>query len=84
MLRIITRQNVTFCPHDEIPISGFLMCLGGERGIRTLGTVARTLLFESSTFNHSVTSPLQPIVTDCRVYFRASHRVNFVLQSPLF
>ena len=34
------------------------MC-GGERGIRTLGTVARTRDFQSRTFGHSVTSPLQ-------------------------
>ncbi len=32
-----------------------LVC--GEGGIRTLGTVARTLDFQSSTFDHSVTSP---------------------------
>ena len=31
---------------------------GGERGIRTLGRVAPTLVFETSTFNHSVTSPV--------------------------
>jgi hypothetical protein len=31
--------------------------VGGERGIRTLGTVAGTPLFESGTFNHSVISP---------------------------
>jgi hypothetical protein len=30
---------------------------GGERGIRTLGGVAPSLVFETSTFNHSVTSP---------------------------
>ena len=30
---------------------------GGEGGIRTLDTVARILLFESSAFNHSATSP---------------------------
>ena len=32
---------------------------GGERGIRTLGTVARTRDFQSRTFGHSVTSPEQ-------------------------
>ena len=32
---------------------------GGERGIRTLGTVARTRDFQSRTFGHSVTSPQQ-------------------------
>ena len=30
---------------------------GGEGGIRTHGTVSRTLAFEASTFNRSVTSP---------------------------
>ena len=30
---------------------------GGEGGIRTHGTLARTPVFETSTFNHSVTSP---------------------------
>ena len=30
---------------------------GGERGIRTLGTVARTRDFQSRTFGHSVISP---------------------------
>ena len=30
---------------------------GGRGGIRTLGAVSGTLLFESSTFNHSVTLP---------------------------
>ena len=31
--------------------------LGGEGGIRTLGTVAGSLVFETSQFNHSCTSP---------------------------
>ena len=30
---------------------------GGEGGIRTLGTREGTLVFETSTFGHSVTSP---------------------------
>ena len=32
--------------------------LCGERGIRTLGTVTRTLPFQGSSFNHSDTSPV--------------------------
>jgi hypothetical protein len=32
---------------------------GGERGIRTLGTVTRSRDFQSRTFGHSVTSPEQ-------------------------
>lgn len=34
---------------------------GGERGIRTLGTVAGSLVFETSQFNHSCTSPRRPV-----------------------
>ena len=30
---------------------------GGERGIRTLGTVTRTTVFETVPFNHSGISP---------------------------
>ena len=30
---------------------------GGERGIRTLGTLARSTVFETVLFNHSSTSP---------------------------
>ena len=32
---------------------------GGERGIRTLGTLARSTVFETAPFNHSGTSPHQ-------------------------
>ena len=35
---------------------------GGEGGIRTHGTVSRTLAFEASTFNRSVTSPQWSVV----------------------
>ncbi len=31
---------------------------GGEGGIRTHGALARPTVFETATFNHSVTSPL--------------------------
>ena len=37
--------------------SGFVLCNGGEGGIRTHGTLARTPDFESGTFDHSATSP---------------------------
>ena len=33
--------------------------VGGERGIRTLGTFVRTTVFETATFNHSAISPQQ-------------------------
>ena len=48
-------------PNPRKPHSGRLAtsCVEvcGEGGIRTLGTVTRTLDFQSSTFDHSVTSP---------------------------
>ncbi len=31
--------------------------IGGERGIRTLGTLARSTVFETAPFDHSGTSP---------------------------
>ena len=39
------------------PCGGFFLLLGGEGGIRTHGTLARTPDFESGTFDHSATSP---------------------------
>ena len=33
------------------------MITGGERGIRTPGTLARSTVFETAPFNHSGTSP---------------------------
>ena len=35
----------------------FAGATGGGRGIRTLGTVARTTVFETAPFNHSGTPP---------------------------
>ncbi len=35
--------------------------LSGEGGIRTLGELAPTLVFETSTIGHSVTSPGFPV-----------------------
>ena len=48
------------CEHRRVPTPHLVVLRGGscgEGGIRTLGTVARTLDFQSSTFDHSVTSP---------------------------
>ena len=36
--------------------------IGGEGGIRTLGTIASTPDFESGTFDHSATSPNQQTI----------------------
>ena len=52
---------------------------GGEGGIRTHGTVSRTLAFEASTFNRSVTSPrsVQSFYQRrCRPRYAAFHRVH--------
>ena len=37
------------------------MSVGGEGGIRTHGTFARTPDFESGTFDHSATSPVSKL-----------------------
>src|ERR1700728_5434552 len=57
---------------------------GGEGGIRTHGTVSRTLAFEASTFNRSVTSPwLFAIVTDALVYGQCTRSWrNVILADP--
>ena len=42
--------------NDKIVSYDFIIS-GGERAIRTLGTFARSLVFETSAFSHSATSP---------------------------
>ena len=45
---------------EVVEASCNLVC--GEGGIRTHGTVTRTLDFESSAFDHSATSPTGPFL----------------------
>ncbi len=52
---------------------------GGEGGIRTHGTVSRTLAFEASTFNRSVTSPRSVV----SFYQRGYRRGYGVLRAEL-
>ena len=40
-----------------IVLYDFFDCNGGEKGIRTLDTVARIHAFQACAFNHSATSP---------------------------
>ncbi len=40
----------------------YIIHLGGERGIRTLGAVAHTLPFQGSRLNHSRISPSGPTI----------------------
>ena len=69
---------------------------GGERGIRTLGTVARTRDFQSRTFGHSVISPQQifsakkffselPILTNenypCKLFAKLSSHLEIKSRS---
>src|SRR6478672_3862455 len=44
-------------PDTQTPPFGGACVSGGEGGIRTHGTLARTPDFESGTFDHSATSP---------------------------
>jgi hypothetical protein len=50
-------RNSLHLPPTPPKIVLSLLKNGGEGGIRTHGTVSRTLAFEASTFNRSVTSP---------------------------
>src|SRR5215467_9352245 len=53
---------------------------GGEGGIRTHGTVSRTLAFEASTLNRSVTSPRRCSFHRSRAFnFPAMHRQGVCL-----
>jgi hypothetical protein len=52
----------------------------GEAGIRTLGTLARTLVFETSTIGHSVTSPA--VICDAGIIARLC--CCFQTVTPLF
>jgi hypothetical protein len=38
---------------------------GGETGIRTLGTLARSTVFETAPFDHSGTSPRGHVAVYC-------------------
>jgi hypothetical protein len=50
---------------------------GGEGGIRTPGTLACTLDFESSTFNHSDTSPARAAISYSEKIFGATRRTRW-------
>ena len=39
------------------------MGIGGEIGIRTLGTIARTTVFETAPFDRSGTSPSECVIS---------------------
>ena len=44
--------------------SALLAPKGGKGGIRTLDSLTAILVFETSPFNHSGTSPIDPIIRD--------------------
>ena len=48
---------MTYYPTLPFSFGIFGAKAGGETGIRTLGTLASSLVFETSLFNHSSTSP---------------------------
>ncbi len=54
--RITFENNEKFCPQPDEE-KRFSRASGGEGGIRTLGTLARTTVFETAPFDHSGTSP---------------------------
>ena len=55
--------------------------LGGERGIRTLGTVlGRTHAFQACAFNHSAISPRLQLEHHC--YATSGKRASHTLEAP--
>ena len=56
--RITEGSNPFLSIHQKGPAWGPFLMDGGEGGIRTLGTLARTPDFESGPFNRSGTSPV--------------------------
>lgn len=49
--------------YKKAPVNrGFFDNTGGESGIRTLGRDKPTLVFKTSTFDHSVNSPRREII----------------------
>ena len=60
---------------------------GGERGIRTLGTVTRTTIFETVAFDHSAISPAVTFLNIVRLFQNAkvfSEKINFFCSNRLF
>src|SRR5581483_1502804 len=55
--RSLNLQQILLKPHGKLQQEKRTGERGGEGGIRTPGTVARTHDFQSCTFDHSVTSP---------------------------
>ena len=80
---VIIDIAAAFKPQKRIVVSLRTDSFGGEGGIRTLGAVSHTPLFESGTINHSATSPYARIVTDWQAIFSPSNPAPNVLNSPL-
>ncbi len=57
--RLMFYKSGLFTGYNITPIKSIK---GGEGGIRTLDAVARMLVFETSAFDHSATSPLRTAV----------------------
>lgn len=59
---IVSEEPVAVCSDgsqvvDGVPVASTDQPDGGQGGIRTLGNIAATLVFETSQFNHSCTLP---------------------------
>ncbi len=53
--------NATACDNQQCFLNLVLKDNGGQRGIRTLDTVARIHAFQACAFSHSATCPLQAV-----------------------
>ena len=57
--------------------------LGGERGIRTLGTIAGTTVFKTVPFNHSGTSPYAVVADYSNRFSSVSRGADGQQQPPI-
>ena len=56
--------------------SALLAPTGGKGGIRTLDSLTAILVFETSPFNHSGTSPYPPIIREWSAFENALFEAN--------
>lgn len=52
---------------------------GGERGIRTPGTVPRTHAFQAGALSHSATSPLSALESKLILAYMSKDFIHFII-----
>ncbi len=79
-IRITPENNGKIRPKPDRE-NAFVGASGGSGGIRTHGTVPRTLVFKTRALNHSATLPnLQAGALTTKLWMNPEPKVNFVRQ----